>query len=129
MDDSNENRYENRGGPYTQQQRSTSPMAIAAITCAILGLLFFSSGYFSLVFGSLAILFAFLSKGSRDRVQRPATYGRLIGLIDIGIGVLMITLSLTSVIRQYGSLENYYDSYLTTIEETYGIDLGRDSSL
>ncbi len=124
MYDSNQNQFGDQGGQFSQPpRRSTSAMGIASISCAIIGLFCIMTGMFAIVFGSLAILFAHLSKGSREKIQRPATYGRLVGCIAAGVGVIMIAASFFIVIRDYGSIENYYYTYMYNLEQTYGIDL------
>ena len=50
-------------------------MALAAVSCAILGILTVFTGFFSLAFGSLAVLFAFLSQETaRSRNVLPDTH-------------------------------------------------------
>ncbi len=124
MYNSNENRWGDRDDQFTQPpRRSTSPMGIASISCAIIGLFCILTGIFALVFGSLAILFANLSKGSREKVQRPVTYGRMVGGIAAVIGAAVIIYSFATVYIQYGSFQNYYNTYIDTMEENYGLDL------
>ncbi len=124
MYDSNENRWGDRDDQFTQPpRRSTSPMGIASISCAIIGLFCIMTGIFALVFGSLAILFANLSKGSHAKVQRPVTYGRMVGCIAAVIGAIMIIYSFSAIYIQYGSFSNYYNTYIESMEENYGLDL------
>ncbi len=125
MYDPNGNQYGNGDGPYTQpQRRFASPMGVASVGCAIIGLITIMTGFFALIFGSLAMLFAFFSKGDRDKVQKPAVYGKYIGLAATLIGAVIIIYSFSVVYIQYGSFQAFYDEYVYTIEEEYGIDLG-----
>lgn len=95
-------------------------MVIASLVCGVIGLFCIVTGFFAIFFGSLAILFSFLARGSKSRVERPAIYGRVIGIIAAVIGAIMIIYSMSVLMRDYGSLENFYNSY--TIDQFYGTD-------
>ena len=129
MFDPNENPF---GDPPDQfnrpPRRAASPMALAAVFCAVLGILTVFTGFLSLFFGSLAVLLAFLSKGDRPKAERPALYAFRAGIAAIVISAVLIAASFTIVFRQYGSFENFYNSYLYTIEQYYGEDT-EDSAL
>ncbi len=130
MYNQNENRYNDPPERYVSpRQRSVSRMAIASIACGIIGIFCFMTGFFAVFFGALGMLFAALSKGEQKRPERLARYGRVIGLIAIFAGVAMMIFSVTTVINQYGSLENYYNSYIESMAEDYGIDLGSNSNV
>ncbi len=125
MYDPNGNQSGNGYGRFSQTQgRFSSPMGVASVACAIIGLFTIMTGFFAVIFGSLAMLFAFLSKGSQDKVQRPAVYGKYIGLAAALVGAVLIIYSFAAVNMQYGSIQAFYDEYMYTIEEEYGIDLG-----
>ncbi len=114
--------------PPRRPVRSVSPMAIAAIVCAVISLFCIMTGIFALIFGSLAIVFAFLSKGSRPRPERVAVYARFIGFLAAAIGAVLIIYSVFVAIDEYGSLENFYYSYLESVEQSYNLDLGTEEN-
>ena len=113
----NENRF---GDPPEQPpRRAASPMALAAVSCAILGIMTVYTGIISLAIGSLAVLFAFLSQGNRPQPERPARYAFRVGIIAIIVSIVLMIASFAIVIFQYGSLKNFYNSYLYTLEQQY----------
>ncbi|MCC8152192.1 MAG: hypothetical protein LIO96_12280 [Lachnospiraceae bacterium] len=120
----NENRFGDPEDQFTRPpRRAASPMAMAAVSCAIIAILTSITGIVSIIFASLGILFACLSKGSRSKPERATKYAFRISIIAMIISGVLMLFSLVTVIRQYGSLQNYYNSYLEMIEENYGIDL------
>lgn len=119
----NENRFGDPEDQFNRPQRRSSAMASAAIACAIIGIITTLTGFFAILFGSLAILFAVLSKGSNPKPERASRYAFIVGLIAVLISVAIIIASFVMIIRTYGSLENYYNTYLYTIEQYYCIDL------
>ncbi len=110
-------------------RRSASPMASAALTCAILGILTSLTGLFSILFGSLAILLSALSRGANKKPERAARFALRGGVIALVLSVVVICVSVKTVLREYGSLENYYNTYVYTIEQLYGIDLDSTDTL
>ncbi|MCD8148077.1 MAG: hypothetical protein LUE92_00615 [Clostridiales bacterium] len=120
----NENRFGDPEDQFTRPpRRAASPMAMAAVTCAIIAILTSITGFVAIIFASLGILFACLSKGSRTKPERAAKYAFRISIIAMVISAALLVFSFFTVIREYGSLQNYYRYYLNTIEENYGIDL------
>lgn len=123
MFDPNENRFGDPPDQFSRPpKRAASPMAMAAISCAILGIMTVFSGFFSLLFGSLAILFACLSRGDSPRPERPAAYALRVGIVAVVISIVVIVSSFFLVIRQYGSFENFYNTYIHTLEQQYDTD-------
>ncbi len=130
MYNQNDNQYNDSPERYVSpRQRSVSRMAIASIACGIIGIFCFMTGIFAIFFGALAMLFAALSKGEHKKPEGLARYGRIIGLIAIFAGLAMTVYSVASVINQYGSLENYYNTYVESMAEDYGFDLGNNSNV
>ncbi len=119
-----ENRFEQLDNEYVRPpRRQASPMATAALTFAVLGIISSLTGFFSIIFGSLAILFSALSKGNRPRPEKAAKFACRLGILSIAISIVVICVSVKIVLTQYGGLENYYNTYLYTIEQNYGITL------
>ena len=121
MYDPNKNRF---GDPEDQFSRppANSSMTTAAIACAIIGIITVMTGFIAIIFGSLAIIFAILSRGADSKPSRVSRYAFIVGLIAVLISVVIIIHSLAVIIQTYGSLENYYNTYLYTIEQYYGLD-------
>ncbi len=118
------NSYRNRN-PYMQEpQPRMQAFATASVICAVFGIFTMTTGIFPIVFGSLAVVFSFLSKGSDPKLGIGGQLGRYLGIAVIGIGVIMIIVSFRTIINEYGSLMNYYYAFIEAYEETYGVDLG-----
>ncbi len=129
MFNANENQFGDMGNQTARSpERNGSNMARASLVLGVLSLFFILFGvFFAIILGALAILFSFLSRGADPKPERQARYGRIIGCITIVASIVLIIVSVNAVINEYGSLENYVYSYLTTMEETYGLDLGLDA--
>ncbi len=128
MYNQNHNRF---GDPEERFDRppKNSSMTTAAIACAIIGIITVMTGVFAIFFGSLAILFAVLSRGSESKPNRVSRYAFIVGLVAVLISIVIIIYSLVTVLQTYGSLENYYNTYLYTIEQYYGINMETGEAL
>lgn len=124
MFDPNENRFGDPVDQFTRPPRKpASSMAMAAIACAIIAILSVFTVIGAILFGTLAIIFALLSRGSRLKFERPAKYALYVGIIALFISAVIMIFSVVFTIREYGSFENYYRIYLNTLEQNYGIDI------
>ncbi len=92
-----------QGAPRTPSQQ----FAMASITFAILGLVTFFLLITPICFGSLAIIFALLSRGANRRCARPASFAIPLGTAAIILGVGLFAIGLFTIISQFGSFENY----------------------
>ncbi len=102
-------------------------MANASLGCAIFGLFTILTGWFGLVFGTLAIVFSNLSRGANHKAEKPARFGRGIGVAAIAVSTAIVLYSFVTIFSQFGSLENFYNAYygITTEEATEtGSDTG-----
>ena len=86
--------------------RSAS-MSIASMILGILGLIMSCCIYPAIIFGSLAIIFALLSRGGEMNTIGYAKAGLILGIIGIVFGILLFTYGLITLITRFGSIEGY----------------------
>lgn len=124
MYDPNENRFGDPVNHFTRKQKEpSSPMAMAAFACSIIAILSVFTVYGAVLFGSLAVIFALLSRNSKLKFERSAKYALNVGIIALIISAVIILFSIVFTLREYGSFENYYQKYFNTLQQNYGIDL------
>lgn len=98
------------------EKRSTS-MAIASMVLAIAGLVMGCCVYPAIIFGSLAIILALLSRGGEMTTNGYAKAGLILGCIAIVFGILFFIYSLITVLVQFGGFEGYMNYVEKLMEE------------
>ncbi len=117
----NENRFGDSPNGFAQPPMQNMPrMAGASMTCSIIGIVTAMTGFFPIILGGLAVLFACLSKGAADNMPRQARYGFIIGLVAMGIGIAVTVVTFAMAIVQYGSLANYVNSAMEMYYDMMG---------
>lgn len=76
---------------------------ISIATCACI--------YISVVCGSLAIIFAILSKGGANTMSPRAHLAIWLGIFGLGLTVILSVYAVYSALAQYGSFENILKAY------------------
>ncbi len=120
--------FESQENPQSQPNFSTdrprrsvhASMVNASFVCAIIGIITVFTGVFSLIFGSLAIIFSALSKGEQPRRLKKAKYGLIVGTIAVVLGLTTTATTFAALINTYGGLNSFYEEY---VNEFYGLDL------
>lgn len=92
-------------------------MAIASLVMGIIGLVMSCCVYPAIIFGSLAIIFALLSRGGEMTTNGYAKAGLILGIIGIVCGILFLIYSLVTVFSQFGSFEGYMHYVEELMEE------------
>ncbi len=100
------------------EKRSAS-MAIASMVLAIAGLVMGCCIYPAIIFGSLAIILALLSRGGEMSTSGYAKAGLILGIISIIFGILFLCYGLFTIIVQFGGFEGYME-YIEEIMENMG---------
>lgn len=100
------------------EKRSQS-MAIASMALAIAGLVMGCCIYPAIIFGSLAIILALLSRGGEMTTNGYAKTGLILGTIAIVFGVLFFIYGLVTLFVQFGGIEGYMD-YVEDLMEKMG---------
>ena len=88
-------------------------MSVASLVMGILGLAMGCCVYPPVIFGSLAILFALLSKGGELHMNSYGKAGLALGILGIICGILIFTDYVFTLMAEFGGL----DGYLQYIEE------------
>lgn len=94
-------------------------MAIASLVLAIAGLVMGCCIYPAIIFGSLAIILALLSRGGEMTTSGYAKAGLILGIIAIIFGILFFIYGLITLFVQFGGLEGYLN-YIEEIMEEMG---------
>ena len=82
-------------------------MAVASLLMGILGLVMSCCIYPPIIFGSLAIIFALLSRGGEMHMNSYAKAGLILGIIAIICGILFLIYSILTLLIQFGGIEGY----------------------
>ena len=96
--------------------RSAS-MSIASMVMGIVGLVMSCCVYPAIIFGSLAIIFALLSRGGEMTTNGYAKAGLILGIIGIVCGILFMIYALFTVSVQFGGFEGYLHYVEELMEE------------
>lgn len=75
--------------------------------------------YPAIIFGSLAIILALLSRGGEMTTNSYAKAGLILGIIAIVFGILFLVYSLSVVMIQFGGFEGYMN-YIEDLMEEIG---------
>ena len=85
----------------------------AALVCGILSLVLCFTIIVPIICGSLAIVFAFLSRGDRPMPERRARIGWITGATALIITAFLFIMGVQNIIRSFGS----FDNYVSTVQE------------
>ena len=99
-------------------KKNTNNFEIAALVLSILSVTCCFCFYLSLPFGSLAIIFAILSKGGNTHMSGLAKAGFIVGIIGLFLSLLLIVYSIVYFFLNFQSMEEFlqYYSNLSGIE-------------
>lgn len=94
-------------------------MSVASMILGILGLIMCCCIYPAIIFGSLALIFALLSRGGEMTMNSYAKAGMVLGIIGIVLGILLLIYAFVTVLTEFGGIEGYID-YIEDIMENMG---------
>lgn len=121
------NGYNMPGTPNTSYiEKRSAGMAIASLALAIAGLAMGCCIYPPIIFGSLAIILALLSRGGEMTTSGYAKAGLILGIIAVIFGILFFIYGLITLFVQFGGLEGYMN-YIEEIMEEMGYPSYYDS--
>lgn len=110
------NNYPNRmSKPGSSLAITAMAFGIGSIVSAVMMTL-----YFPFVLGSLAIVFALLSKGLSPRMGAPARTGIICGFAGLAVNISILVTSVSFVFSNPDLLIEAAQSYDNTIEQMYG---------
>ncbi len=101
-------------------------MAVASLVMGILGLAMACCVYPPVIFGSLAIIFALLSRGGEMHMNSYGKAGLVLGILGIICGILIFTYSFFTLMAEFGGLEGYLQ-YIEELMEEMGGSPGSSS--
>lgn len=112
---------------YGQQQnkRRSNRMEFYSMVLGIIALVGFCLLYPPLICGSLAIVFALLSRGGESTFAPKAKAGLTLGSIALGLVLFVCIFSVVYVLVFYGSMENMLlqmEDVIRPMYESLGID-------
>ena len=110
-----ENNFENTNIPQMVRPNSFARWSSIFGTIALIGVFTFTV-YPPIIFGSLAIILAFLSRGKEAKLHKTAKTGVILSLSSIGINIAIIITACTVI---FGSGESH-DEFNRMFEEVYG---------
>ncbi len=99
--------------------KRSSSMAIASMVLGIAGLVLSCCIYPAIIFGSLAIIFALLSRGGEMTTNGFGKAGLILGVIAIICGILFLVYGLFILFVQFGGPEGYLE-YIEDLMEQSG---------
>lgn len=85
-------------------------MSVASLIMGIFGLIMSCCIYPAMIFGSLAIIFALLSRGGEMHTNSYAKAGLILGAIAIICGILFFIYSILTLLIQFGGIQGYLQS-------------------
>ena len=83
----------------------TNPYEKFAFLFGIISILMCSIIYVSFVTGSMAILFAILSKGGNIKFSKKARLGFIFGILGLALTIIFYTIAFKIALEEYGSFE------------------------
>lgn len=91
---------------YNNSRKSqTNPYEKLAFLFGIISILMCSIIYISFVTGSMAILFAILSKGGNIKFSKKAGLGFIFGILGLVLTIILYTIAFKIALAEYGSFE------------------------
>ncbi|MEY8390283.1 DUF4190 domain-containing protein [Lachnospiraceae bacterium] len=99
--------------------KRSSSMAIASMVLGIAGLVMSCCIYPAIIFGSLAIIFALLSRGGEMTTNGYGKAGLILGIISIICGILFLIYGLYILFARFGGMEGYLE-YIEDLMEQSG---------
>lgn len=104
---------------YQQNPRRSQKYESLSFFLGILSVTGICLGYPALIGGSLAIVFALLSRGGTMSMTPRATFSMILGIISLTLVILIITGTILLLISYYGGLRNIpldYEQILNDME-------------
>lgn len=102
------------------RQRGNS-FATASLIMGILAVLTLCTIYLPIVFGSLSIIFAVLSKGSQQRMAGASHAGIMLSLMGITLSVVTIVTTVFLLLTNPNIYQEYKKELNTIFSQQYGI--------
>lgn len=117
----NQNYYNNQPGQNPYEPPKPNGFATASFVLGILSLVISCCFFISIPLGTLAVLFAILSKGASSHITGRAKTG-----LWLGIGGLALTILLTTVLISKSGWRNFTNEFYNYYDDSYYSDSFND---
>ncbi len=88
--------------------KTEQSFATASQILGIIGVATFYFGITPLICGSLAVIFALLSRDEHQIMSKKAKTGLILGVIGLIIGCIIFIAAITIIYNRFGSFSSYY---------------------
>lgn len=119
----NQNNMNGQSIPPSPASRRQTGFLAASLICGILALCTFCTGIFPLVFGSLGIIFAVLSKRKGISMEPMGIIGISTSIIGMVIGLFLTVYSLYMVFSPNSPMPELRNEMDIIMERMYGMDM------
>ena len=92
-------------------------MSVASMVMGILGIVMSCCVYPVIICGSLAIIFALLSRGGEMSMNSYARAGMILGIVGLVFGIALLLYSLYTLMIEFGGIEGYLGHMEKLLEE------------
>ncbi|MEG0962658.1 MAG: DUF4190 domain-containing protein [Lachnospiraceae bacterium] len=99
--------------------KHSAGLATASLVMGILSLVLGCCIYPAFVFGSLAIIFALLSRGGEMKISPNAKVGMILGIVALILASLLIILSFYTIFVEFGGFDNYMKAVEDMMQQMY----------
>ncbi len=97
--------------------KSSSTMGFASVAFGIISIIASCFGT-SLIFGSIGLILALLSRGGSNAYPKNAVIGLILNSIGIFIGAMMIIISIITI-ASFGSIDNFMNAAQQYLDNYY----------
>lgn len=102
--------------PIQNRPKHSNGFFAAALVFGILSIATCCCIYSSIIFGSLGITFALLSRTDEKKFDRNARTGLILSIVGMVLSVVITIGSAIFTIQTYGSFDAFMDAYEETLE-------------
>ena len=107
----------NYNSPANTPEHGSASMAFASLAFGIVSIVTSCFGT-SLIFGSLGLILAILSRGSSNTFSKNAVIGLTLNIIGVIIGAMLILTTFLLIIS-FGGIENFMDTMQQYMDSYY----------
>ncbi len=103
--------------PYIEKR--SAGMAVASLVMGIVGIALSCCIYPAFVFGSLAVIFALLSRGGERKTGGYGQAGLILGILALVCGLLFLIYGILAIYAEFGGFEEYL-RYMEELMQGFG---------
>lgn len=107
----------NYNNPSQPEDKSSATMAFASIMFGIISIVASCFGT-SLIFGSIGLILALLSRGGSNAYPKNTVIGLIVNSIGIFISAMMVIITIITI-ASFGSIDNFMNAAQTYLDNYY----------